>query len=105
MPRQSGLVKISKLGMLRPRPPSQLALLAERDRQVDVLALDVDALDVEVVQPPARLVEPLAHLAPARHGILLVEEARVHDLLPVLLQLHARLGRHRRVCRTGPASS
>ncbi len=73
--------------MLRPRPPNQRRLLAERDPQIDVLALDVQALDIERVQALARRVELLAHLPPADERVLGVEEAGVDDLLPVLLLL------------------
>ena len=50
VPRQSGLVKISKLGMfVRRRRPS--GAFAERQPQVDVVALDVEAIDRQRVEP------------------------------------------------------
>jgi hypothetical protein len=89
-------VNSSKLGTLRPRAPQPPAPLAEHDAQVDVLPLDVHALDLQRVQPPARTVDPLTDLAPAGDRVLNVEKASVDDLLPVLLDAHPRLGGHRR---------
>ncbi len=61
-----------------------LALLAEQDAQIDVLADDVQPLDRQRVQPLHVVVDLAADLAPARDRVGLVEEARVDDLLPVL---------------------
>ena len=53
VPRQSGEVKISKLGMLQPTPSFHSALLPERQPEVRVRALDVQPVDRQCVEPIA----------------------------------------------------
>src|SRR6185312_5038942 len=76
-------------------PAEPTAALAELHPQVDVLALHVQALDLQRVEALPRLVELPADLLPARDRVLLVEEARVDDLLPVVLDADPGLGGHR----------
>ena len=82
--------------MFRPLPPSQRrcspTLIHRSASSPSTCRRSIS----QRVEPRARLLLARRHLAPARDRVLLVEEARVHDLLPVLLLRHARLRRHRR---------
>ena len=69
-------------------------MLAEHDVQVDVLTDDVQAIDLQRVEALHVVVDPVVDLAPAGDRVLLVEEAGIDDLLPIVLFAQSGFGGH-----------